>query len=481
MAHNATLPLQGWTSSPNGRGTSDILSNSCLTLILCTWTVLCLNVFPPSYSRWKSGFRKVLMACFTFLGPEFTFQLALGQWCSAHRSVEKFRNSGYQGWSMKHAFLTDMGGFVLHPRLSPTEKWHCFPLDAEQVHYLVVNGYVPYSAVKIDPEIIEDKNKVDGLLRLITVCQILWYFVGTIGRAFQGLTITLLELATLGFVMCTLGSYFCWFHKPMDIGRPFVLETNATLQDILLNAGHSAANAIIQECLLGPEKSTQRTYRRTPLDFAGRKDWSFTLCWDYGFKILSKLGIHFLDKKRPIVKIPDDYFPELSSGANCVAFLGHTGYAAIHISGWNFGFVTQTEKLLWRVTTLGIMISILLFWIIHLCWWVLPSALTRGESQAPKRVSRISTAESLSNKTRARKASSLMERLHTVKEKLWSICLPHDPTVDIPLLALVPVLMCCAVYVISRAYVILEGFISLRALPPDAYQSVDWMVWLPHF
>lgn len=481
MGSNDTVSLQGWTSSPNGRGTSDILYNSCLTLVLCTWTVLCLNVYPSTYGRWKSAFRKSLMAGFTFLGPEFVFQLALGQWCSAHRSVNKFRDSGYPEWSMKHAFLADMGGFVLHPRLSPNEQWHPFPLDSEQVHYLVVNAYLPYSAVQVDREIIEDKNKVDGLLRLITVCQILWYFVDTVSRAFQGLTITLLELATIGFIVCTLGTYFCWFHKPMDIGRPFALEANATLQDILLKAENSSTSVIIQEVLAGPKEPAGRSYKRTPLDFAGRRDWSFTLCWDYGMAIFERFGIRLFVKKRPIDKIPDDYYPELSPGANGAAFLVHTGYAAIHIIGWNFVFVTQIEKTMWRITTLGIMTSILIFWAIHLVWWVLPSALPPRQTPGPKTVNRISTVDSLSDKTPLRRLPSLLDRLRSITALFKTIFLARDPASDIPFIALVPVLMCSAVYVLSRVYVILEGFISLRALPPNAYDSIDWTVWLPHF
>ena len=39
-------PLQGWTSSPNGRGTIDIIEACFITIGLCAWTMLCLNV-PP--------------------------------------------------------------------------------------------------------------------------------------------------------------------------------------------------------------------------------------------------------------------------------------------------------------------------------------------------------------------------------------------------------------------------------------------------
>src|SRR5271155_2192477 len=122
------------------------------------------------------------------IGPEFIFQLALGQWSSAHRSVEQFRQSGYTQWTIKHAFLADMGGFVLHP-----PDWVEFVLDARQVHYLVTMGYVSlFSQVAVHREVIEDRNKGDGLVRLIVVFQMLWFTIDCCSRASQHLAVTTL-------------------------------------------------------------------------------------------------------------------------------------------------------------------------------------------------------------------------------------------------------------------------------------------------
>ena len=113
MNSSHDLPPQGWTSSPEGQGTHDSLVSSCITLVLCRWTVLCLNIFPASFGKCKPGHHKSLMADLTFTGPELTFQIAIGQWCSARRSVERFKRSGYpqadsrdQEWSVRHAFYT---------------------------------------------------------------------------------------------------------------------------------------------------------------------------------------------------------------------------------------------------------------------------------------------------------------------------------------------------------------------------------------
>ncbi len=408
------------------------------------------------------------MACLTFIGPEFTFQIAIGQWCSARRSVEKFKRSGYPcpssgdpEWSMRHAFHADMGGFMLHPDLSETEQWTSFPLDAEQVHYLVVNKYVPYSVVAIDEELIKERNKVDTLVRLITVLQISWYLVGAVGRAFQHLAITILELATIGFIICTLGSYYFWYYKPVDIGRPIVIKPNATIQEILLNAGDQA----------------KEPYKKTPLDFTGREEWSWTLYWSYWMGTLRKfLNVSFASKQRPIDKIPDDYYPPLSNTAMCILFVFQTGYAAVHISGWNFRFPTATEKLLWHITTLGILSAILTYWIVHFYAWQIPAAI-RTRAGLPKGY-KESHCEA---NTKSPAGFCLRCRTEKFLSPLKNNSYPHDPARDIPLKAIIPILWCAVVYCLSRSFVIIEGFINLRALPPSAYESVDWSAFLPHF
>jgi len=59
---------------------------------------------------------------------------------------------------MTHAFFADMGGFVLASPDFPD-----FPLDAEQLHYLISKGYLEHP--NTDKELINDKNKADGLAR----------------------------------------------------------------------------------------------------------------------------------------------------------------------------------------------------------------------------------------------------------------------------------------------------------------------------
>jgi len=455
MANNQTVPLQGWTSSPNGRGTVDILSSSIITLFLCSWSVLSLNVFPPSFSDPKKAWRKLLMASICLLGPEFIFQLAVGQWCAARRSVADFKQFKYKGWTLKHAFFANMGGFAVKMPWSPNGEWTTFPLDAKQVLYLVEHRYIEYSDVCIEKGLIEDKDKVDGVVRVLIVCQILWYSIAVIARFPQHLDFTVLELATIGFILCSSGTYSFWFQKPMDVGRAIILRPNATVDEIRFAAGDR----------------TGENYRRTPMDFVERIEWSWTRYWTHWKGIVRKTtAINFDRTVRPMDKIPDDNFPLIAGRPLWVLCVLQVSYGAVHLTGWSLPFPTHIERLLWHIATVTIMVCILVTWAVEVWGWRVTSTL---ESSLEK----VEIEEPATNRSRWHPKA----RLRRFAARLRNTTEPFDPMMDVPLRALVPVTLAASIYIFARAYVIVEGFVNLRALPPSAYDSVNWTAFFPHF
>ncbi len=70
--------LQGWVVNPNTRGTFDIIRSSFLTIFLCTWTCLHLNVPAAKEGALKPTLRKFRWMVLTILGPEFVVALAAG-------------------------------------------------------------------------------------------------------------------------------------------------------------------------------------------------------------------------------------------------------------------------------------------------------------------------------------------------------------------------------------------------------------------
>jgi len=447
--HNESA-FQGWTAHPNGRGTTDIIWGCCVTIFLCCWSVVCINVPPARWGRWRRIHEKILVTCMSGLGPEFTFQLALGQWLSARLSVQDFKQSGFQHWSMKHAFLADMGGFVLH-----APDFVEFPLNARHVHYLVVKGYISYDSVGIDVDIINDKNKVNGLVRFITVTQILWFSLQCLARLLQHLTLTTMELSALAYIFCTLGTYFLWIRKPMDVTSTIVLQPNTSLANILIQAGYLA----------------RQPYRSTPLDFVDREHSSWYLYWTYWMNLVRKLRLLYPIKRGPIEMIPDDNFPPLSGTTVAVLILFQGTYAAVQICGWNYPFPTPLEQLLWRVSSLYIILSIVLFWIVDTYAWKVYPTLKRYLCKPVKPDSEMGYSNLCCARTPWTSSTA----------RIRNNTSPYDTSMDIPLKALIPVTALGIGYCIARAYIFVEDWISLRALPPDAYDTVEWSALLPHF
>ena len=76
----------------------------------------------------------------------------------------------------------------------------------------------------IKREYLNDKSKSDGLSKFIACLQASWLIVQVIGRLISHLQVTLLEVNTLGHVLCTVVIYIIWWHKPRMVQEPIVLR-----------------------------------------------------------------------------------------------------------------------------------------------------------------------------------------------------------------------------------------------------------------
>src|SRR6266478_3952999 len=67
---------------------------------------------------------------------------------------------------------------------------------------------------------IQDRGKGDGLAKAITIIQTLWFAIQAAHRVSQGLTVTELELTTLGHVVLNIFIHWCWWNKPLNLRFP---------------------------------------------------------------------------------------------------------------------------------------------------------------------------------------------------------------------------------------------------------------------
>ena len=279
----------GWVG---GRGTIDILHNCFLTIYLSSWSVLFLNVPAEEQKHAEFFANKGRWMLFTILFPEMMTGIAAEQWRSARQAVEDFskleqlwkgslqstQTVGTQSalkqnlsrlrrfpWTMRHAFFADMGGIRLHcPDFVP------FPVDSQQLLYLIDKGHLQYP--ELDTATIWDKNKADGFARAITLVQITWFSIQCLGRGIQHLALSTIELSTLSFIFCTMGTLFFCAHKPLDVGTPIVLACPTRLEEILVKA----------------ENQVVKRYTHTPLDFIKpptSRSSLVTPFW-FGFKVV---------------------------------------------------------------------------------------------------------------------------------------------------------------------------------------------------
>lgn len=410
--------VHGWVSQPDGRGTFDIVWSSLLTVFLCTWTVLCLNLPAKTDSYSRRMFRKFRWMLLAIIGPEFVLSFAIGQWASAKRSQKQF---DMPEWTMRHAFFADMGGFVLQPRESAP-----FSINAKQLYWLVTNGYMPIPAVE-DSDI-SDKSKADGFAKIFTISQVSWFLIETLGRAVQKLEITTLELSSIAIVACTLATFFCWLNKPLDVAVPIVIPISASSSEIILRAGEAAA----------------KPYLQTPLDFIDNQGPSWST------DVMLKINFRTGPSVRPLDRLGNDRIPHLPSSATAILFFLTLLYSSMHIIGWNFSFATVTEKILWQVCSVTILVTTVMFWAVdrfeawrrHGLWgfWMRRLVRRKGEEVLPP--------------SRAEYKVSWIE------------------------FAINLILMIS--YTLSRIYLMVEVFVGLRALPESTFQSVDWANLIPH-
>ncbi|KAI9819457.1 MAG: hypothetical protein M1827_006905 [Pycnora praestabilis] len=426
MVGNTKVPPElapGWVDQPNGRGTIDIMWSCIVTIFLCSWSVLCMNIPAAGQSRWHILMNKLLWMLFAIFFPEVVTALAAEQWASASQSVEDFWLLGYKRWTMRHAFWADMGGFML-----ATPDFPPIPIDAHQLHHLLAGKHISFP--EIGEKDIWDKNKADGFARALTVVQTVWFGLQCLGRAIQHLPLSTFELSTLAFVWCTLPTFFFWNHKPVDAEAPIFLTVDTRMEDILLSAGDRA----------------NKPYNLTPLDFINPppKFTGLALFW-LGIKI--GLDIDRTPKIRPIRTFANSTrtAPRGLSWKEIILGAGiGLGYVCIHLAGWNFSFPTFVEHTFWRVAT-SLMSGLVVFYLF---------LLFAGTALA----------------------GVISRRLfHTDTSTVADMAGLFPGWIKFPVC-----LVLCGAYGSARLYIFVESFVSLRALPLGAYDSVNWSDYIPH-
>ncbi|MCJ1256716.1 hypothetical protein MMC24_004540 [Lignoscripta atroalba] len=414
---NSTDARLGWVDSPDGRGTIDIIWGCMLTIFLCVWTVLTLNVPAPDTTLWAFTRNKIRWAILTFLGPEWLSGMAGAQWSIARRAKKQFRDEGIK-WTMRQSFFADMGG--VRVQLQDDE----FPVTSKHIYVLFKLGLIKLDA--ITPAAIEDRSKADGVAKLFAIVQTTWFILQCLARLLQQISITSLELSTIAFVVCTIGTNILWWDKPKDVFVPIVLKIDCTLEGLLAMAGPQILDA----------KSEATSWKWSPLEKFDDLRPNFRVDAGQYFPRTYRTKYFELSQQAQKARFRNDRFPPLERDWLLNHFLSVLSllFGAVYVAGWNISFPTHTEQIVWRICT-AILLSLVV------AFWAVDAAV----------------------------------ELHQRRKMV-----PEDQKVAITPAKMALYALIVMVYMTIRIYILVEPFVCLRSLPAVAYKTVQWSSFIPH-
>jgi hypothetical protein len=401
--------------------------------------------------------RKFSLMFISIMGPEYLLGFALGEWQLACASVAHMKQLRQDDkWTLKHAFFADMGEFVLRT----SDDVSFFP-DTKHIHWLLGHQVISTAQFEetflLDSKAIDDRNKSDTSVRVIAVDQALWFCVNMIARGVQGLAVTTLEITTVGIIIDSVLVYYIWKDKPADVESTETFETTMTLNEIIL--------------LEEDEEARTRPYHRTPLDFTSREIWAFKLIYHYLMNILRGMGRLLWQKKKksaPGRRSDNDVLP-VTGVALTIALISTLAFMGTNFIAWNFHFPTLLERLLWRISSCGLVaISSCGMVLIEMLWN--DGGIKKMHENARKR--RKALADCEAPYKRGNWKERLIYKFRIFGMRLRNNSPNNDPNLDMSLICVLLVVPGCAVYTIFRLYILVEDVIAFRALPAGAYNQV---------
>ncbi|KAK4443628.1 hypothetical protein QBC34DRAFT_498867 [Podospora aff. communis PSN243] len=242
MASNVTNDeILGWVQEPDGRGTFSILKSCVITLVLCVYTALHLNIPPGNSSATFLFWRKTKWILVGLFAPEILVYVAWFQRRRVKRLSKELTAIFKEGaekdpklkrthdWTTTHSWFTYMGGFAIDTNQGqedlPGEYIPGSPrivLSKKAVAVLARVGMLP----DISKGSIKDKSKADSLAKALVITQASWLILQCIMRFANRLPVTVLELNTLAHAVCALLIYALWWEKPLDVTEPHMLTAD---------------------------------------------------------------------------------------------------------------------------------------------------------------------------------------------------------------------------------------------------------------
>ena len=206
-------------------------------------------------------------------------------------------------------------------QLGPHKIWKgSWTLSSIQLLYACQKGIIP-GPPELSRADLEDRSKGDIFVKGAAILQLTWLVIQMISRATEGLAISLLEIMTLAYAVCSIVTYILLWHKPQDVMTPTYID---------------ATNILTREQIIGLSA-------RSPVSTLFVKEF-----WLHGVAIRGMADNIFpWTRGIPIqLRWKKDVF-YLNPIFIGIGF-GGTLFGTIHFLAWNFEFPTPIERILWR-------------------------------------------------------------------------------------------------------------------------------------
>lgn len=316
------------------------------------------------------------------LAPEMVCLESLQEWLQARKLARRVDKAIGVQLEPSQAFYLGMMGV----RYQTSVGWNV--LWPSQYAWLLKQKLVDWddslSTWGLDKRTIRDKNKADGLVKLATLSQVIWFTLQCITHEANQIPIAPLEAMTLAYVAVALITYGFWWKKPKDIATASFVELPR-----MTELQYATFNSLAMETTYDTDESKVKPSKNIAWYLVARdcaeeriarllnddpSDGVFDLCDVPTRKDTANTEATEIFEIRRAIPLPKPLLRQDTVAANssvitewdsslymtkwwpAICVLGAL-FGALHLISWNSRFPTTLELWLWRGSALASIVT----------------------------------------------------------------------------------------------------------------------------
>ncbi|KAI1735105.1 hypothetical protein F4680DRAFT_453342 [Xylaria scruposa] len=230
-----------WSTTSPVRRMANILWASVVTLSVCVYTVVHVNVPPPGEDKRILWRRRAFWVFAGTPAPDYALWTTYGQWDVVRRLRQEMQK--LEARQEDKAGQRDEGekksGKQNHGKRQ--FGWTYVAIGGLTINITPIHSTIDYMAItptglvilaehdrfiEVPKRTIDDKSKADALTKVIFCLQVAWLIIQSIGQAAKGLPIALLEIHVLAHVVLDM--------KPFNVYDAIRINSSGFEDDVAL-------------------------------------------------------------------------------------------------------------------------------------------------------------------------------------------------------------------------------------------------------